>query len=158
MAKHYWGYFFPREELVDVFLDAGGTFGKLRRDSMTVTHLARQSIFDYLRPGHIRVYFDAAKINDDVVTGVSFLIGPDNAEFEDIPKDLLQRCRDMFADDPDKFVRHTANPEWANARVFEWWQDGEMKGLVQNLHFMEYVFLFCSDSAAVSVIRIDEAL
>ncbi|KAG9102384.1 hypothetical protein FS749_004170 [Ceratobasidium sp. UAMH 11750] len=137
MAKHYWGYFFPRAELTDVFLDAGGTFGKLHKNSMTVTHLARQSIFDYLMPGRVRVYFDAAQIDDQVITGVSFLIGPDNAEFEDIPKDLLKRCREMFADDPDKFVRYTANPEWRHARVFEWWQDGELKGLVQNLHFME---------------------
>ncbi|KAG9089017.1 hypothetical protein FRC06_001739, partial [Ceratobasidium sp. 370] len=137
MSTHFLGYFVTRKELAGIFLDAGGNMGDLHKDSMTVTHLARRCIFRYLYPGRIRVYFDVGIIEDQPMVGITFKIGPDNAKMEDIPKDLLERCRDMFLDDPDLFVRQSDPERWPQGRMYQWRRGDKVMGLVENLDLME---------------------
>ncbi|KAG9082926.1 hypothetical protein FRC06_004774, partial [Ceratobasidium sp. 370] len=136
MSKHFLGYFVTRKELAEIYFDAGGPPSDYDQDSMGLTHLARRCIFKYLLPGRIRVYLDVGVIDGKESVGITFKIGPNNANLEDIPKDLLTRCNDMFLRDPDLFV-HQHNPEkWPDDRVHEWRQGDKVIGLVENLDLL----------------------
>ncbi|QRV77217.1 hypothetical protein RhiJN_05232 [Ceratobasidium sp. AG-Ba] len=130
--KSYLGYFVTRKELATIFLDAGGDLDDTHIDSMELTTLAHRSIFRYLLPGRIRVYFDVAIIDGDEITGITFKIGKNNAKLSDVPVGLLERCHDMFDRDPDEFVQ-VGVPKY----LYEWRRGDKILGQVQNLDFME---------------------
>ncbi|QRV87232.1 hypothetical protein RhiJN_15250 [Ceratobasidium sp. AG-Ba] len=98
--------------------------------------MAHESIFSYLLPGRVSVWFDAANIKGEIVTGVTFKIGSPGCKLEQIPGDLLERCRDIFLDDPDEFILKE-DREWKEARVYEWKQKEVVIGIVENLDFIE---------------------
>ncbi|KAG8746243.1 hypothetical protein FRC10_005492 [Ceratobasidium sp. 414] len=139
MSDHFWGYFVTTDEIIEIYLDAGGPLGDLRRGSATLTHLARRCIFKYLLPGRIRVYIDDATIGDKGVIGITYKIGLDNAKLEDVPKDLLKRCNDMFLHGPDLFLRLEGPSWWEDCRMYEWRRGDKVIGLLENLDLMEYV-------------------
>ncbi|KAG8738145.1 hypothetical protein FRC10_007238 [Ceratobasidium sp. 414] len=139
MSDRFWGYFVTTDEIIEIYLDAGGPLGNLRRESATLTHLARRCIFEYLLPGRIRVYIDDATIGDEDAIGITYKIGPDNAKLEDIPKDLLKRCNDMFLHGPDLFLRLESPSRWEDCRLYEWRRGDKVIGLLENLDLLEYV-------------------
>ncbi|KAG8697793.1 hypothetical protein FRC08_006322 [Ceratobasidium sp. 394] len=137
MADHFWGYFVTTEEIAEIYLDAGGPLGDLRKDSATLTHLARRCIFKYLLPGHIRVYIDNATAGDEDVTGITYKIGPDNAKLRDIPKDLLARCDDMFLHGPDLFLRLEGPSWWEDGQLYQWRRGDKVMGILEHLDLIE---------------------
>ncbi|QRW06135.1 hypothetical protein RhiLY_05134 [Ceratobasidium sp. AG-Ba] len=115
-----------------MFVDCGGDLSGYTKNTFEVTHLIRRSFFQYLLPGRVRVYFDDAVINGRQTTGITFKIGDDNAKLEDIPRDLLLRCFDIFTFYPDEFIQNLPNK-----RQYQWRRGDEVKGMVTNADFLE---------------------
>ncbi|KAG8738143.1 hypothetical protein FRC10_007236 [Ceratobasidium sp. 414] len=138
MSNHFWGYYVTREEIAEIYLDVGGPLGDLRKDSMDLTHLARRCIFKYLLPGRIRVYIDMSIIDGEDAVGITYKIGSNNTKLENIPKDLLARCNDMFLREPDLFLRVSGPPRYEDGRLYEWRRGDQVMGLIENLDLMEY--------------------
>ncbi|KAG9123436.1 hypothetical protein FRC07_014947 [Ceratobasidium sp. 392] len=135
-ANYYWGYFFSSKELVDIFVRNGGKLGRFKGNTVMSSKRAERSIFGYLWPGRIRVYYGCGG-DDKAVPGMSFLIGRDNANVEQIEKGLLARCRTLFERDPDQFFR-LDDPEDPEKFEFEWRREGRVIGRVMHLEFVEY--------------------
>lgn len=101
MPKWFGAYFVSYDEIVQIFQDAGGTLSDAAiRQKMHAERQARRAIFNYIMPGTIRVNVNLL----DEVGGFTFIIGPDDVEYEDIDKELLDRCEDMFLGEPDRFM------------------------------------------------------
>jgi hypothetical protein len=139
MTKGFWGYFVSRKDLVDIYVDAGGELHNLRSTSLEASNIARRSVVDYLMPGRVRVYLDTMEANGAQTCGITFMIGPDDIRLDDIPKDMLKRCDDMFLREPDHFIRQT-KPEWKGYRIYRCEREGKFIGTLENLDFLEYVF------------------
>lgn len=106
MPRWFWGYFVSYKELVEIFLDAGGTLSpSAKLQDIHAERQARRCIFKYLMPGHIEITLNHL----DGAGGFTFKIGPKSVKLKDIDKHLLSRCWDMFLRDPDQFM-YTDNP------------------------------------------------
>jgi hypothetical protein len=71
--------------------------------------------------------------------GLTFMISPNDIELDDITKDLLERCWDMFLRDPDHFIREERR-EWKGYRMYRCEREGKNIGLLENPDLLEYVF------------------
>ncbi|KAG8688845.1 hypothetical protein FRC08_011235 [Ceratobasidium sp. 394] len=127
----------PLQDIAKIYLDAGDPLGDLRKNSMTLTHLARRFIFKCLLPGRIRVYIDIATIDDEDTFSITYKIGPDNAKLEDIPKNLLKRCGDMFLRKADLFLRLEGPSRWEDGGLYKWRRGDKVMGLLENLDLIE---------------------
>jgi hypothetical protein len=137
-TKSFWGYFVSRKELVDIYLEAGGELHSVPEHSVEASNIARRSVVEYLMPGRVRVYLDIMEANGTQACGITFMIGPDNVALDDIPKDLLRRCDDMFLREPDHFIRQFM-PEWKEFRIYACEREGKSIGTLESLDFLEYV-------------------
>jgi hypothetical protein len=148
MSTGFWGYFVSTKEIVDIYLDAGGELHSIRPNTVAASNIARRSIVEYLMPGRVRVYLDTMDSKGAAECGLTFMIGPDDIELDDIPEDLLKRCYGMFLRDPDHFIREK-KPKWKGFRIYRCERDEETIGMLENLDFLEYVFFatrWCSSS------------
>ncbi|KAG8704078.1 hypothetical protein FRC11_010220 [Ceratobasidium sp. 423] len=101
MAYLAHAYFLNRKDLINTYKKIGGIIGTFNPAEPNDLHHARRSIFQFIQPAPMDVWYATL----DGYTGMVFLVGKKNCHlFKAVELDVAKRCFDVFGRGPDPCV------------------------------------------------------